>query len=666
MRNKPNFKINMPEINAYILIIGIMSIFLLTYNLYLGGLFFFGFIYIVFHNWRIANLRKKEWNKYIQNLSVDMDETTKKAVMNLPIPLCILEFDGNINWYNNKFYDMTGSPDLLGENIDNVIQNLDLRKVLNENKEMYTDVEYKDRQYTVIYNVIKNEQGNNAKYLMMLYWIDNTEYLELKQKYEDDKNVIILIQVDEYDEVLKSAPEENRSLITVELERILTAVFENNLKGAIKKTSNDKYVVFIREKELKKLQENKFTILDTIRNINCGNSLPVTVSIGVGREGESLYDDLQRANGALDLALGRGGDQAVVKTQDKFEFYGGKSKAVEKTTKVKSRLIGYALKEVISQSDNIYIMGHKYPDLDAIGAAVGIFDICKSCGKSANIVLDEVNDSIEEFVKKVKKQEYYKSLFVSCEEAIKNCNKDTLVIVVDTHRPSYTECKDLLGIAKKVIVIDHHRRGVEFIKDTVLLFHEIYVSSTCEMVTELIQYLEDDVKINKLTAEGLLAGINLDTKFFAFKTGVRTFEAASYLKKIGADTVETKMMFKSNVEDFIARADIIKNTKIINKRICIAYSESEISNINVVIAKAADELLNVKNVEASFVLGHKNDTVFISARSLGQINVHVLMEKLGGGGHIDIAGAQLKNVTLNQAYKMVHQIIEEYLEEEEQ
>ena len=500
----------------------------------------------------------------------------------------------------------------------------------------------------------------------MLYWMDKTEYLQLKQQYEDDKNVIMLIQVDEYDEVLKSAPEEKRSLITVELERIFTSVFENELKGAIKKTSKDKYVFFTREKELKKLQENKFAILDTIRNINCENTLPVTISIGVGREGDSLYKDLQRANGALDLALGRGGDQAVVKTQDKFEFYGGKSKAVEKTTKVKSRLIGYALKEVISQSNNIYIMGHKYPDLDAMGAAVGIFDICKSCGKSANIVLDQVNDSIEEFVKRVKKQEYYKGLFITCEEAIKNCNKDTVVIVVDTHRPSYTECQELLNIAKKVIVIDHHRRGVEFIKDTVLLFHEIYVSSTCEMVTELIQYLEEDVKINKLTAEGLLAGINLDTKFFAFKTGVRTFEAASYLKKIGADTVETKMLFKSNVEDFIARADIIKNTKIINKRICIAYSESEISNINVVIAKAADELLNIKNVEASFILGHKNDTVFISARSLGQINVHVLMEKLGGGGHIDIAGAQLKNVTLNQAYKKVHQIIEEYLEEENQ
>lgn len=320
MRNKPNFKINMPEINAYILIIGIMSILLLAYNLYLGGLFFFGFIYIVFHNWRIANFRKKEWNKYIQNLSLDMDETTKKAIMNLPIPLCILEFDGNINWYNNKFYEMTGSPDLLGENIDNIIPNLDLRKVLNENKEMYTDVEYKDRQYTVVYNVIKNEQNDNAKYLMMLYWMDKTEYLQLKQQYEDDKNVIMLIQVDEYDEVLKSAPEEKRSLITVELERIFTSVFENELKGAIKKTSKDKYVFFTREKELKKLQENKFAILDTIRNINCENTLPVTISIGVGREGDSLYKDLQRANGALDLALGRGGDKQLLKLKTNSSF----------------------------------------------------------------------------------------------------------------------------------------------------------------------------------------------------------------------------------------------------------------------------------------------------------------------------------------------------------
>lgn len=664
MRNKPSFKINMPEINIYILIIGITSLILLFYNLYIGCLFFFGFIYIVFHNWRISNFRKKEWNKYIENLSLDIDETTKKAIMNLPIPLCILEFDGNISWYNNKFYDMTESPDLLGENIDNIIKNLNLRKVLNENKEMYTDVTYKDREYTVIYNVIKNEQNKQVKYLMMLYWIDKTDYLSLAQKYEEEKNVIMLIQVDGYDEVLKSASEEKRSLISVEIERILFGL-ENSLQAAVKKTAKDKYIVIANQRSLSKLQENKFTILDTIRNITYSNTLPVTISIGVGREGNSIHENIKWAAGALDLALGRGGDQAIVKTKDKFEFYGGKSKAVEKTTKVKSRLIGHALKEIVSQSNNIYIMGHKYPDLDAMGAAVGIYDICKSLKKETYIVLDQVNESIDEFVSRLNKQEYYKDLFINKEEAIKNCTKDTLVVVVDTHRPSYTECEELLGISKKIAVIDHHRRGVEFIQDTVLSFHEIYVSSTCEMVTEVVQYLEDDVKINKLTAEGLLAGISLDTKFFAFKTGVRTFEAASYLKKAGADTTEVKKLFRTNVEDFKTKAEIISNTHIIDNRICISYSKIKSENINVVIAQAADELLTVKNVEASFVLGEKNGIIFISARSLGTINVHVLMEKLGGGGHMDIAGAQLEGVSIQEAYKKVNYIIEQYLREED-
>lgn len=664
MRNKPSFKINMPEINIYILIIGITSLILLFYNLYIGSLFFFGFIYIVFHNWRIANFRKKEWNRYIETLSLDIDETTKKAIMNLPIPLCILEFDGNISWYNKKFYDMTQSPDLLGENIDNIIKNINLRKVLNENKEMYTEVSYKDREYTVVYNVIKNEQNKQVKYLMMLYWIDKTEYLALTQKYEEEKNIIMLIQVDGYDEVLKSANEEKRSLISVELERILSGL-EISLQAAVKRTSKDKYIVITNQKGLSKLQENKFTILDTIRDIDYGNTLPVTISIGVGRDGDSIYENIKLAAGALDLALGRGGDQAIVKTKDKFEFYGGKSKAVEKTTKVKSRLIGHALKEIVSQSKTIYIMGHKYPDLDAMGAAVGIFDICKSLKKETYIVLDTVNESIDEFVSRLNKCEYYKDLFISKEDAIKNCTRDTLVVVVDTHRPSYTECEELLGISKKVAVIDHHRKGVESIQDTVLSFHEIYVSSTCEMVTEVVQYLEDDVKINKLTAEGLLAGISLDTKFFAFKTGVRTFEAASYLKKAGADTTEVKKLFRANVEDFKTKAEIIGNTRIIDNRICISYSKTQSENINVVIAQAADELLTVKKIEASFVLGEKDNTIFISARSLGKINVHVLMEKLGGGGHMDIAGAQMEGVSIKEAYEKVNEIIEQYLREED-
>ena len=563
MRSKPNFKINMPEINIYIIIIGMASIALLFYNLYIGCLFFFGFIYIVFHNWKIANIRKKEWTNYIQNLSLDIDETTKKAIMNLPIPLCILEFDGTISWYNSKFYNMTESSDLLGINIDKIIKNINLRKVLNENKELYTEVTYKDREYTVIYNVVKNDQDKHPKYLMMLYWIDKTEYLQLEKKYEDEKNVIVLIQVDGYDEVLKSTTEENRPLINLDIEKMMTTL-ESSSNGALKKTSKDKFILIIDKKELKEIEEGKFAILDSIRSINHGNTLPVTISIGVGIDGDTINENFKLANGALDLALGRGGDQAIIKTKDNFAFYGGKSKAVEKTTKVKSRLIGHALRQVILGSEKVYIMGHKYPDMDAMGSAVGIYDICKSCNRQANIVLDSSNESIDEFVKRLESQEYYKDIFISRDEAIRNCDTNTLVVVVDTHRPS---CPDLLKYTKRIVVIDHHRRGVEFINDSVLLFHEIYVSSTCEMVTELVQYMEEDVKINKITAEGLLAGISLDTKNFAFKTGVRTFEAASYLRKMGADTVEVKKMFNSDVQDFITKADIIKNSKIIKHRI---------------------------------------------------------------------------------------------------
>ncbi|MFR0019732.1 MAG: DHH family phosphoesterase [Paraclostridium sp.] len=666
MFNKSTFKFNMPEINAYIVVIGILSLILMYYNIYIGALVFAAFIYIVFHNWRTRDIRRKEWNKYIQDLAVDIDEVTKKAILNLPIPLCILEFDGSVTWYNAKFHEMTEKEDTLGMNIETLVKNINLRKVLNENKELYTDINYNGRQYTIVYNIIKSDQEDKTKYLMMLYWIDKTDYLDLKSKYEEEKNVVATIQVDGYDEVLQSAPEERRPLINVDIDKILASL-ESSCNGALEKTANDKYFLVLSKNELDKLEADKFSILDKIREIDQENNLPVTISIGIGIEGKTINDNFKLAKGALDLALGRGGDQAVIKTKDKSIFYGGKSKAVEKKTKVKSRLIGHALREIILESKNIYIMGHKYPDMDAMGAAGGIYDICKSCNKNAHIVLNSSNDSIDEFVVRLKKSDYYNNLFISREDAIKNCSKDTLVIVVDTHRPNFTECPELLAISDKIVVIDHHRRGVEFINDTVLLFHETYVSSTCEMVTELVQYMEEDVKINKLTAEGLMAGISLDTKNFAFKTGVRTFEAASYLKKAGADTIEVKKLFNSNLEDFVTKAEIIQSTKVINDKICLAYCKSDINNINVVVAQAADELLSIKDVEASFVLGKtKSGTIFISARSLGSINVHVLMEKLGGGGHIDIAGAQLEGVSLEEGYKMVSDIITQYLEEEEE
>ena len=301
MFNKSAFKINMPEINAYIVVIGILSLILMYYNIYIGMLVFLAFIYIVFHNWKVRDIRSKEWNKYIQDLALDIDEVNKKAILNLPIPLCILEFDGSITWYNTKFHEMNEEEDTLGMNIESLVKNIDLRKVLNENKEMYTNINYKDRDYTIVYNVIKSEQEGKSKYLMMLYWLDKTDYLELENKYNNEKNVIALIQVDAYEEVLQSAPEERRPLINVDIDKTL-AYLESTCNGALKKTSNDKYILILNNQELQKLEADKFSILDTIREINQENNLPVTISIGIGIDGKTINENIKLANGALDLA----------------------------------------------------------------------------------------------------------------------------------------------------------------------------------------------------------------------------------------------------------------------------------------------------------------------------------------------------------------------------
>ena len=663
MNVKPNLDRSNRENIIYLVIMLIGGAALLYYNA-LAGTGFIAVSGIVFYlNLKNNESKKIEWMRYVENLSLNMDKIAKKAIRYLPIPMCVIEFNGKITMHNDKFSEIIGRDRLLDENIKDVVGEIDLTKALNDENEMYSEIEYKDKRYSIVYRVIKNRTNSDVDYMMVLYWLDKTDYLNLKEKYINEKTVIGIIEVDGYEEVIKSADEENRPLITADIERVLST-FETESNAAMKRVSKDKFFLVMNREELKKIELDKFEILDKIRHIDHGNTLPVTISMGVGIDGETINDNFKMAIGALDLALGRGGDQVVVKTNDNFSFYGGKSKAVEKKTKVKSRLIGHALREIINQSEDILIMGHRYPDMDAMGAAVGIYDLCKACGKESNIVLENVNDSIEIFAQKIKRDKYYKGIFINHETAIERCKEDTLVIVLDTHRPNFTECPQLLDISDKVVVIDHHRRGVEFISDTVLLFHEIYVSSTCEMVTELIQYMDENIKINKMTAEGLLAGINLDTKNFAFKTGVRTFEAASYLRKIGADTIEVKKLFNADISDFTTKAEIIQNTKIINNRICIGYTSSEIDNVNVIIAKAADELLNIRQVEASFVLGQKDGKVFISARSLGDINVHVMMEKLGGGGHIDIAGAQLKNVSLKKAYNMVHEIIEEFLEED--
>ena len=643
-----------------------LCLYVLLKNILLGLAAIIVTVAIIYVWSRNKRLESDSWREEVKSLTMTCDKMTRTSIANIPVPVCFIELNGRIIWANKKFEEMVSDKYPIDKELEDYVGDITLRKILDETKVIEDEYSFNDRDYRIVYYFNKKNdiQDGSVDYMAVIYWFDITDLKNLNKELENNREVVLNIQVDGYEEVMKSTPEENRPIIAMDIERLLTSL-QDETKGLLTKVTNDKYLLFTNEESLNELEKSKFSVLEKAREIEHGNSLPVTMSIGVGRGGDTIEKTGEFASGAMDMALGRGGDQVAVRDKEGFNFYGGKSKGYERKTKVKSRLIGLALKEIINQSNKILIMGHHYPDMDAMGAAVGVYDICKSFGKKANIVLNDVTEAVEIFVERVKEDDYYQDIFISHDKAIDMCDENTLVIVVDTHRPSYTECSKLLDISKRIVLIDHHRRGVEYINDTVLLFHEIYVSSTCEMVTELIQYIDADININKLTAEGLLGGIYLDTKNFEFKTGVRTFEAASFLRNMGADTIAVKKFFNSHAEDFLVKAEIIQRTEIIDNKICISYSNEQIDNINIVIAKAADELLNIKKIEASFVLGMKGDVVFVSARSIGDINVHVLMEKIGGGGHLDIAGAQLKDVSLSQAYNMVKEIITDYLEEEE-
>nr|WP_314276387.1 DHH family phosphoesterase [uncultured Peptostreptococcus sp.] len=646
----------------------VMSAYISYKNIALGLASFIAlFILVLVYINKKKNDRKR-WRNRVQNASFNFSNLTKKSLLNLPIPLCILEMNGTVSWANKMFDQMVGLDEdstSIGSNIEDFVGEITLRKVLDESKIIEDEFLYNDRSYTIRYSFAKTDNEiSGPEFKIVIYWLDHTVLDGLKLDIDYNKPAIMVIEIDGYEDVIKSTPEDNQSLIRVDIEKIVSKL-ENATEGQLEKLANDKYVLFTSKGAIKKLEKNKFPILDEARDISRNNSLPVSLSIGVGYDGKTIEETGKFAYGAIDMVLGRGGDQVAIKNKDGYTFFGGKSKGFERKTKVKSRLIGHAFREIVSQSDDILIMGHNYPDMDAMGAAVGIYDICKSYGKKSHIVLNEVNEAVEIFTNKIREDKYFEDIFINHERAIDLCKKKTLVVVVDTHRPSYTECQKLLSLSNRIVVIDHHRRGVEYINETILLFHEIYVSSTCEMVTELIQYTDSDINIHKLTAEGLLGGIYLDTKNFEFKTGVRTFEAASFLRNLGAETLSVKKFFNSYAQDFLVKAEIIQRTEILKDRICISYAKADIDNINIIIAKAADELLNIKNIEASFVLGIKGDTVFVSARSLGDINVHILMEKIGGGGHIDIAGAQIKNMSLSDSYNMIKNIIEKYLEEED-
>ncbi|QZY55126.1 DHH family phosphoesterase [Crassaminicella profunda] len=663
MKNMRFSKLLIPDTKIYLWMMTLFVGIIAYYNTWIGSIGILVLMYFAYYNWKTQHNRQEMWTKYIEDLSSNIDSVTRYAVLDMPIPLVVIEFDGSISWYNATFSEMIDTKDLLEKNIEDVIGGFKINNILKEKEDMVVEVTIEDRHYKVLYNIVKTST-NDEKYMIMLYWIEITNFQNLKVKYNEEKPVVILIEVDNYDDVLKNTEEANRPLVIAEIDRRIS-LWGSRMNAAIQKYQKDKYITFVENQYVELLETKKFTILDEIREIQVGNQIPITLSIGVGANGKSPAQLEEYARAAMDLALGRGGDQAVVKKIKTLNFYGGKTKAVEKRTKVKARVIAHALRQLIDQSKEVVIMGHNFPDMDSLGAALGVYRAVRNREREAYIVLDHVNEAIKNLYDHIKEYEEYK--FINCEDLLSGVSKDTLVVVVDTHRPNFTQCPKVLEIAERVVLIDHHRRGAEFIDQAVLTYLEPYASSTCELIAEILQYMDDKINIEKIEAEALLAGITVDTKNFSFKTGVRTFEAASWLRRAGADTTNVRQLFQDDLDTFVSIADVVKNAKSIGNNIALSVCSKDMENTSLVAAQAADELLNIRGITASFVLGIRNNQeIIISGRSLGDINVQLILEKLGGGGHLSVAGAQLKDKTIEEAKAVLEKAIEEYFEEGEE
>ncbi|MTI46226.1 MAG: phosphoesterase [Firmicutes bacterium] len=667
MANKKIFKILTPDTKIYLWIIGILIGVIAFYEPKISAVGVIVLGYLIYYHWNNVHMKRVEWTKYIEGLTEEFDSATKHAILNLPIPLVMAELDGSISWYNPKFTEVTNKQGLLNKNINDIIPDFNIDKIMESKEDMSMEVSINDRYYKVLYNLVKSKRRNESKdnYIIMLYWIDTTNFSLLKEKYNNEKIDVALVQIDNYEDVKNSTDEANRPIVLAEIDKKLNTLAQR-MNGLIRKYENDKYIIVFEHKNLDLLETKRFDILDDIREIEQGNTIPATLSIGVGVNGKTPGQLYEFASAAMDIALGRGGDQAVVKKIDKLSFYGGKSKAVEKRTKVKARVIAHALRQLIDQSDKVFIMGHKIADMDSFGAAIGVYRAVVNREKTGYIVLDGVNPSIQNIYGKIQKEHpEYLDHIITSERAQTLANKSSLCVVVDSHRPNFVEAPKVLDIVDKVVVIDHHRRGAEFIEDPVLVYQEPYASSTCELVSEILYYMGDKLKIEKFEAEALLAGISVDTKSFTFKTGVRTFEAASFLRRAGADTTTVRQLFQDDLDIFVSKAEVVKNAKFIEGTIAISRLEKESEDAILIVAQAADALLNIKGITASFVLTNNEGKIHISGRSLGDLSVQLILEKLGGGGHLTVAGAQLEDVSLEDAEVMLENAIREYLEEGE-
>lgn len=637
----------------------ILTIILLFINIYTGiiGIAFSVMSGLISYESYIN--KDKEFKKFAENLDVSFEGFTKTAIFTMPFPIVVMNENKELAWYNSRFKQMVDAKDsLVEEKIYNVIPEIG-KDILDNLENGMFNLDYSLKQYEVHKNT---SEGNKGK-MILLYFIDTTEKNETYAKYLNEKTVVVNIRNDNLEEISQNTPSEKRPILFAEIDSTITSYFQN--RGAlIKKLESGRYIATMFKKSLDEMVEDKFSFVEKIRNLSESLTIPPTLSIGIGFNEDSPRDNEKESQAALDIALGRGGDQIVIKSNDKLDYFGGKNQATEKRTKVKARVFAHALSQYISKSSEIIISGHINPDMDSFGSAVGIWHSVMKLNKPAYIVLSNVTPAIKNIYEySIKNIENLESHILTPQEAFDMAKASSVLLITDNHRKNSIEEPRLFEKTSQVVVIDHHRRGSDYIENTILSYEEPSASSASELVTEMLMYMHEKVQINKYVADGLLAGIMTDTKNFNQQTGLRTFEAAAVLKQNGADTTVVKKLFSDDLDTIRIKSEIISNSEIYKEKYIFGRFDGEVQGASLIASLAADELTSIQNIEASFVLVKQDNKVHISARSLGDVSVQLIMEKLSGGGHRTMAATQLE-VSVDEAIDLLKKAISEYNEEE--
>ena len=620
------------------------------------------YILILAYTYWSNQKRRIELSDHLQDLTFNIDKLAKNTMVNSPFPLVIAETNGNMIWKSNKFTQEFSNID-----INNILGDLlkQIKLEIENNEESTEQSIHKELEIgNKIYEILGRYTKSKEEYICTIYFIDETKCVELEKEYHNSQICVGLIMIDNFEEVNQRISDEDKPLLTAQIEKTIYD-WASEFQGLVVKAERDTFVCIFEQRYLAELEEKKFNILDTIKELELSDKIQITLSISVSTEGQSNYEKYKSAQAGLDIALGRGGDQTVVRENGKYQFFGGRTQELEKRTKVKARIVSHALQELMQEAKNVMIMGHTNGDIDSMGASMGLYRLAKSLNVEAYIVNNSTGISLENFMEAAKEEKEYQEVIINKAEALSKISAETLLIIVDTHKRSYVEVPELLEETGKIAIIDHHRKSPDFIEEAILTFHEVYASSACELVTEILEYAPKEIELTTIEAEALYAGIMMDTKNFTFKTGVRTFEAAAYLRKCGIDIIRVKKWFQSDLKTYTKISKIIDNAEIINDTIGISIYDENDKDANVICAKAADELLTISDITASFVIGKLGDKVCISGRSIGDINVQIILEKLGGGGHITLAGAQVEGLSIGEVKNLLIEKINEYFEEQQ-